>query len=348
MTGNFKVLLSIILVIISIHPIKGADFVVGNICYNIISHSDLTCEVTSNPNVYQGDIEIPEFVDHGNKTYKVVAIGDQAFNERSYKQSELKSIIIPNSVTRIGQSAFYCCGGLLSINLPSSLEVIDNNAFAECLNIKSVEIPNSVKQIGSWAFYNCYMLQEFIISDGPELLEISRLALKNAGYQWSLYIGRSITNKDNVQLSVSPQILKIADSVNIGDLMTSIDGRNLEELYIGSGVMEFPKDISSLSKLSRFYVGDTNPPICPTVTPEQYQTIKVSVPAGTINLYKNTEGWRNFINLYEEDYDSVIELEVNDTNSTLYDIQGKMINKDYRGLVIKRSSTGKTVKSYNK
>ena len=333
---------------ISILYTQGADFVVGNICYNIISQADLTCEVTSNPNLYQGNIEIPEFVDYGNKTYKVVAIGDHAFNERSYKRSELESIIIPNSVIRIGQSAFYCCGGLLSIDLPNSLEIIDNNAFAECLNLKSIEIPNSVKQIGSWAFHNCYMLQEFIISDGPERLEISRLALKNAGYHWSLYIGRSITNTDNAQLSVDPQILKIADSVNIGDLMTEIGTRNLEELIVGKGVMEFPTDISTFSNLSRLYVGDTDPPICPFATSKQYQTITVSVPAGTIDIYKNTDGWRNFINLFEEDKDAVTELGVDDLKYRLYDIQGKMVNMEYRGLLIKRTITGKAVKSYRK
>lgn len=348
MNIKIKNLLCLILGCISIQFSKGADFVVDNICYNIISQSDLTCEVTSNPNVYQGNIEIPEFVDYGNKTYKVVAIGDEAFNERSYKRSELKSIILPNTVTRIGKSAFYCCGGLLSIDYPSSLETIDNNAFAECLNIESIEIPNSVKQIGSWAFHNCYMLQEFIISDGTELLDISRLALKNAGYNWSLYIGRSITNNDNAQLSVDPQILKISDSVNIGDLMTAIDERYLEELNIGEGVMEFPKDISIFSKLSRLYVGDKEPPTCPFATSEQYQTITVSVPVGTIDVYKNTDGWRNFMNLFEEDNDAVTELEDNDTKYRIYDIHGKLINKDYRGLVIKCTTNGKTVKLYHK
>lgn len=42
------------------------DFIVDGICYNILSQSDLTCKVTSNPNHYEGSIEIPDMLIMGN------------------------------------------------------------------------------------------------------------------------------------------------------------------------------------------------------------------------------------------------------------------------------------------
>ena len=61
--------------------------------------------------------------------------------------------IIPNSVTSIGDCAFYGCSGLASINIPESVMSIGSNAFYGCSNLTSITIPNSVTSIGNGAFY---------------------------------------------------------------------------------------------------------------------------------------------------------------------------------------------------
>ena len=64
------------------------------------------------------------------------------------------SFTIPNSVTSIGDHAFYDCSGLTSVTIPNSVISIGSGAFYDCSGLTSVTIPNSVTTIGSGAFYN--------------------------------------------------------------------------------------------------------------------------------------------------------------------------------------------------
>ena len=66
-----------------------------------------------------------------------------------------KSTIIPESVTSIGNYAFYYCSGLPSVTIPNSVTNIGENAFGWCSGLTSVTIGNSVTSIGNYAFYGC-------------------------------------------------------------------------------------------------------------------------------------------------------------------------------------------------
>lgn len=58
------------------------------------------------------------------------------------------SYVIPDSVTEIGDWAFYCCSGLTSIEIPDSVTKIGDSAFSGCSGLTSIEIPNSVTELG--------------------------------------------------------------------------------------------------------------------------------------------------------------------------------------------------------
>ena len=74
-----------------------------------------------------------------------------------------KNTVIPNSVTRIGERAFYYCTGLTSITIPNSVTSIDDYAFLHCTGLTSITIPNSVTGIGDRAFYECTGLTSITI-----------------------------------------------------------------------------------------------------------------------------------------------------------------------------------------
>lgn len=73
---------------------------------------------------------------------------------------EIKDLVIPNSVTSIGNNAFFRCIGLTSVTIPNSVTSIGSEAFYKCSGLTSVTIPSSVTSIGESAFYGCSGLTE--------------------------------------------------------------------------------------------------------------------------------------------------------------------------------------------
>ena len=86
----------------------------------------------------------------------VTTIGDRAF----FHNNRLISIAIPCGVTKIGNEAFCRCYNLTSINLPSGLTNIGDETFRACDALNTIIIPTTVKSIGDYAFFHCDNLKE--------------------------------------------------------------------------------------------------------------------------------------------------------------------------------------------
>lgn len=98
-------------------------------------------------------------------TFPVVEIGEGAFSG----QSKITSITIPNTVTKIGDSAFIGTG-ITSITIPDSVTEIDHFAFSET-KLTNINLPDSVTRIGSCSFMDCKDLTEVRLSDNITVIE---------------------------------------------------------------------------------------------------------------------------------------------------------------------------------
>ena len=110
------------------------------------------------------------FVFHEDSSVKTVVLPDSITKIGSNtfcKASNLTNVEIGKKVELIGGSAFEGCTSLKKIVLPDSLTHIGGCAFMNCTNLETIVIPKSVKVIRSFAFWGCTNLKYAVIED-PE------------------------------------------------------------------------------------------------------------------------------------------------------------------------------------
>jgi len=91
-----------------------------------------------------------------------------AFSENTV----LASVTFGNSVTTIGESAFFRCRALRSVVIPNTVTTIGDNAFADCRALRSVTIGSAVVTIGNNTFLSCTALNEVInLATTPQVLQ---------------------------------------------------------------------------------------------------------------------------------------------------------------------------------
>ena len=105
-----------------------------------------------------------------------------------------KDVVIPDSVTDIGDQAFYDCSGLTSVTIPDSVTSIGGRAFSRCSGLTSVTIPDSVTTIGYEAFSGCSGLTSVTIPDSVTSLPSS--AFEGCGRLWTAWY-RTLANSSS-------------------------------------------------------------------------------------------------------------------------------------------------------
>jgi hypothetical protein len=137
------------------------------------------------------DIRIPERINN----LPVVEIWQDVFSMSMPGRILITSVVIPNTVTKIGNGAFSRQRNLTSVTLPSSLIEIGANAFRETA-ITSISLPASIRTIGVNAFNGCTALTTVsipssvtritfgnnVFQGATNLNAVSVQALTNRGY----------------------------------------------------------------------------------------------------------------------------------------------------------------------
>ena len=108
------------------------------------------------------ELTLPEsFIAHDG-----TAVTEYQIAHHAFLSGDLTSVIIPSSVTSIGDNAFYWCDSLTSVTIGNGVTSIGDNAFYNCNSLTSVTIGSCVTSIGEWAFYGCDSLASIVIPAG--------------------------------------------------------------------------------------------------------------------------------------------------------------------------------------
>jgi hypothetical protein len=199
-----------------------------------------------------GDVIIPSTLDG----LPVTDIGDSAFKER-----DLTSLTVPDSITTIGDSAFLGCTNLAIVTIGNSVITIGSKAFMSCNSLASVTVPNSVTVIGDWAFARCYGLTNVTLSDGltrigegafylctslgsvaipDSVISLDDWAFSRCAYLENVTLGNNLARIEDRAFSscVSLTSIAIPDSVESIGTKAFSSCYSLTNVTIGRGVTE--------------------------------------------------------------------------------------------------------------
>ena len=119
--------------------------------------------------------------------------GTRGIADEAFRGTALTSIIIPDTVTSIGNSAFAYCTELTSVVIPDSVTSIGSYAFNDCVSLMNVTIGDGVTNIGSYAFRDCTLLESVNFGENSQLTSISSYAFFDCISLTSIIIPNSVT-----------------------------------------------------------------------------------------------------------------------------------------------------------
>ena len=124
----------------------------------------------------------------------VTEIGMDAFYN-----TDITSVIIPDSVTSIGDCVFDSCYDLTSVIIGNGVTTIGERAFYSCRNLKNVTIGNGIINIGYFAFRDCSSLTNInylgTIEDWCRIKGTNNLLVYGAKYKTLVINGKEITGE---------------------------------------------------------------------------------------------------------------------------------------------------------
>ena len=132
---------------------------------------------------------------------------------------DLKSVIVKNGVTTIGDYAFFALTSIETIYLSNSIVSVGNSSFASCIKLKELDLPSSIVSIGACAFDNCNSLKNLIIPNSVTNIEAN--AFSDCGSLSSIIISDKVTSIEEsvfekccnlTSIDIPSSVMSIGDS----------------------------------------------------------------------------------------------------------------------------------------
>ena len=227
----------------------------------------------------------------------------------------LQTVSLPSTLTYLGDYMFNRCESLSSLTIPSSIKEIKDGAFSGCTNLTSVTIPETVKSIGKSAFSGTGLTEVTlpvgltILSDGTfeNCERLQKVTLPEGLSEIGNHCFRDCETLTDI---VMPKSLTIAYDDVFQDCLT------LKELTFSSALESWGSSVfQGCSALTAVHINRAIPPVgnnrygYKDVIGTNNQCI-LYVPTGSKALYEQTDGYKNFMEIREENVDGTIFYQV--------------------------------------
>lgn len=304
----------------------------------------------------------------------ITKIGDKAF----YGCTSLSSVIFSQNLNEIGHNAFESCTCLTAISLPNNIQKIGSCVFRNCINLRSIVFEDNDNQVNidgsifsgctsiEWLKLpkSCVVFDNLLPKCNLKYLKMGNICLTSYDKRRNVFFMKNsdvckigtmetsnimrvvLSEYDNtdfeMEFTMNPEVLILNQDYNNNTPQLNVDEkfRHWYRVRIsGSGVKKV------ISKC-------LEPPTFPCfVSDYQFMHTEVEVPIESLEKYQQAPVWKDFWNLKGvEKFDEIVD-GINETESDLiktevarYDLTGKAVSEDYRGIVIVRYSDGSTSK----
>lgn len=195
-----------------------------------VSNGDGTCYISGIGSCTDKNIFLPTVAPNGDT---VTSIGNHAF----YASNTLESIIVPNTITQIGAYSFSNCTGLSNVTLSDSVVVLERAAFSGCENLETVTLSQNIVNIEDYTFAGCEKLKSITLYN----------SIHSIGYQAFAHCA-------------DLESLIIPNSVNIIEGYAFLDCEKIASITIPANVIEIQGGIfAGCKNLTNISVDSQNP-----------------------------------------------------------------------------------------
>ncbi len=265
----------------------------------------------------------------------ITELGDYVFDDTAWEKAQPDGVTYINDIaysyngdmpgntiltidegTRIiAPQSFRNCNNLTAIKLPTSIERIGKQAFMYCTSLKEINLPEGINKLGESTFEECTSLTDMTLP--AELTEVSERLFAGCTALKSVVIPAKVTTMGSSAFSRCGALEKIT---SLSEVPPTCHIPYPNE----PGYEDYSDTFSSV----------------PT------STCLLRVPEGSSNAYKNATGWKDFTKIEEFNTSGINDTYILNDNGKdrHYDISGKEIEPDEKGIHIIRYSNGSTRK----
>ena len=226
-------------------------------------------------NLLELDLENVNIVGSNYEYYTGCHSEENVLGANFLRETGIISVRLPNSITRIGESAFNGCHKLCNVtNFTTNLTAIDDDAFSNCYVLKNVNLPSSLTTLGAGVFNSCYSLSSVVM---PKSVTV----IPNGTFAWC-------RNLSSVHLS--KKTTEIGYDAFYGCT-------KLVEFRLPPSLQSIGDDAFRMVPLKKVYAYMPNIPDLNTNSFSTYQTATLYAPPCLYNDYYVHTNWSQFLSV---------------------------------------------------